>query len=108
MKILISGKQLDLGETLQTRVTERLGPAITKYYDEALEARVTFRREAHLYQAEISVHVGTGIDAHATGDASEIYACFEAALERMEKQLRRDKRKRRNHHAGPDGPDGGP
>ncbi len=103
MKILISGKQLDLGEALQTHVQERLAPAIAKYYEEALEARITFRREAHMYHAEIAVHVGAGIDAQAAAEDAEIYASFDSALARMEKQLRRDKRKRRNHHAGPPG-----
>jgi ribosomal subunit interface protein len=44
------------------------------------------------------VHVGTGIDAQAEAQDPEIYASFDQALDRLAKQLRRDKRKRRNHH----------
>lgn len=100
MKVTVSGKQLDLGDALQTHATETMTSSIGKYYDKAVDAQVVVRREAHLFHADLSVHVGTGIDAHATAEGDSAYAAFDAAVERLEKQLRRDKRKRRNHHAG--------
>ena len=101
MNLTITGKQIELGEALRTHVTERLHAAVSKYYDRAVEGQVIFSREAHLFAAELSVHVGTGISATAKAEDVEIYACANAAIEKLEKQLRRDKRKRRNHHAGP-------
>lgn len=100
MHITITGRHIDLGEALQTHVREKLGPAIAKYYEPAVDARVVFSKNAHLIKAEVTVHVGAGIDAHAEAEDAEIYAAFDAMLVKAEKQLRRDKRKRRNHHDG--------
>src|SRR5262249_20818760 len=66
----------------------------------AIESHVVFAREAHLTNAEISVHIGRGIIVNAGAAASEPYAAFDAAAERVAKQLRRYKRRLRDHHAG--------
>jgi ribosomal subunit interface protein len=98
MKILTSGKQLDLGDSLRAYVDEKLPVAVAKYMDNAIEAQVVFSRDGAMYNCHCSVHVGTGIDAQADAQDPEIYASFDQALDRLAKQLRRDKRKRRNHH----------
>eukprot|EP01012_Entosiphon_sulcatum_P022778 TRINITY_DN27764_c0_g1_i1.p2 TRINITY_DN27764_c0_g1~~TRINITY_DN27764_c0_g1_i1.p2 ORF type:complete len:219 (+),score=26.88 TRINITY_DN27764_c0_g1_i1:78-734(+) len=100
MKLIISGKQIDIGEALRTHVTERLGVVIGKYYDSPIDATVTFSREAHLFCTDITVHFGAGLTVVAEGDGTEIYASFEAAAERIEKRLRRHKRRLKNHHHG--------
>lgn len=100
MKILISGKQVDLGDALRTHVTEKLEAAIGKYIENAVGGSVVFSREGSMYRCHCSVHVGTNIDMQADADDAEIYASFDKALEKLEKQVRRDKRKRRNHHGG--------
>jgi ribosomal subunit interface protein len=101
MQISVTGKQLDLGEALIAHVTERLTSAVAKYFDNAVQSQVVFNREAHLFRSECLVHVGGGISMQAEAEADEIYASFDMALSHLEKQLRRDKRRRRNHHAGP-------
>ena len=98
MKIQISGQHLDLGDSLRAYVDEKLAVAVSKYMDNAIEAQVLFRREASMYHCQCSVHVGSGIDMQAEAEDTEIYGSFEMALERLAKQLRRDKRRRRNHH----------
>lgn len=100
MKLNITGKQIDLGEALRTHITERLNNAVTKYYERAVEGQVTITPEAHLFVTEVSVHVGTGISASAKAEEDEVYLSVNSAIEKLEKQLRRDKRKRRNHHNG--------
>lgn len=98
MKIQISGQHLDLGDSLRAHVDEKLAAAVSKYMDNAIEAQVVFRREASTYHCQCAVHVGSGIDMQAEAEGTEVYACFDLVLERLSKQLRRDKRKRRNHH----------
>jgi hypothetical protein len=44
------------------------------------------------------VHLSTGLTAAAKGHAHEIYAAFDATSEKMEKQLRRYKRRLKDHH----------
>jgi hypothetical protein len=60
---------------------------------------VVFSKEAHLIRAEVSVHIGRGIVVNASASAAEIYAAFDVAAERIAKQMRRYKRRLRDHHA---------
>ncbi|MFN4309200.1 MAG: ribosome hibernation-promoting factor, HPF/YfiA family [Ferrovibrio sp.] len=99
MKILTSGQQLDLGDSLRTYVEEHLSAAVSKYMDNAIEAQVVFRKEGGMYHCLCTVHVGAGIDMQAEAEGAEIYVSFDQALDKLAKQVRRDKRKRRNHHA---------
>jgi ribosomal subunit interface protein len=98
MKILTSGQQLDLGDSLRTYVEENLTNAVSKYMDNAIEAHVVFRRDGSMYHCHCAVHVGTGIAMQAEAEGTDIYVSFDLALEKLAKQVRRDKRKRRNHH----------
>ncbi|MDZ4135861.1 MAG: ribosome-associated translation inhibitor RaiA, partial [Paracoccaceae bacterium] len=97
MRYQISGKQLDVGEALQTHVTAELGEVIDKYAQRPTEAVVVFSKIAHEYACEAVVHLSTGLTAQATGHATEIYAAFESCREKLDKQLRRYKRRLRDH-----------
>jgi ribosomal subunit interface protein len=98
MRYQISGKQIDVGEALQTHVKAELGEVIEKYAQRPTECVVVFSRSAHEYVCEAVVHLSTGLTAQAKGHATEIYAAFESSREKMDKQLRRYKRRIRNHH----------
>lgn len=98
MRYQISGKQIDIGEALQTHVKSELGEVIEKYAQRPTEAVVVFSRSAHELVCEATIHLSTGLTAQAKGHASDIYAAFEAAREKMDKQLRRHKRRLRDHH----------
>jgi ribosomal subunit interface protein len=100
MKISISGKHLRVGPNLQQHVKDSLEEGISKYFENAISADVHFSKEHLLFVVDIMVNEGTGtqvvIKAQAKED--EIYAAFDKSCERIEKQLRRYKRKLKNHH----------
>lgn len=98
MRYQISGKQIDIGEALQTHVKDSLGAAVGKYAERPTDAQVVFSRSGHEFVCESHVHLSTGLSASAKGSASEIYAAFDKCCERMEKQLRRYKRRLKDHH----------
>ena len=98
MRIQVSGKQIDTGEALRTHVEERLVEAVGKYFDRPVEAVVIFSKDRHEFVTDASVHLSTGMTVQAKGRANEIYAAFESAVDRMEKQLRRYKRRLKDHH----------
>jgi ribosomal subunit interface protein len=98
MKILTSGQQLDLGDSLRAYVEEHLAATVSKYMDNAIEANVVFRRDGSMYHCQCTVHIGAGISMQAAGEGTDIYVSFDQALDKLAKQVRRDKRKRRNHH----------
>ncbi len=94
----ITGKQIDIGEALQTHVKTEMGEALGKYAGRPTNAQVIFSKSAHEYVCEATVHLSTGLTAAAKAHATEIYAAFEACNEKMEKQLRRYKRRLKDHH----------
>ena len=98
MRYQISGKQIDIGEALQTHVKAEIGEIIEKYAQRPTDAHMVFSRAGHEYVCEATIHLSTGLTAQAKGHSGEIYAAFESCREKMDKQLRRYKRRIRNHH----------
>lgn len=94
----ISGKQIDIGDALQTHVKTELGSVVEKYAERPTDAHVVFSRNAHEFVCEAIVHLSTGLTAQARAHATEIYSAFDQASEKMEKQLRRYKRRLKDHH----------
>jgi ribosomal subunit interface protein len=99
MHITVTGKQIDVGDALRRHTQAAIENIAEKYFGNALEAHVVFSREAHLIQCDLQVHVGRGILVRSEADANEAYAAFDIAAERIDKRLRRYKRRLRNHHA---------
>ncbi|WP_299548092.1 ribosome-associated translation inhibitor RaiA [uncultured Tateyamaria sp.] len=98
MQYQISGKQIDIGEALQTHVRDDLGTVVQKYAERPTNAQVVFSKSAHEFVCEATVHLSTGLTAQAKAHATEIYAAFDGCSEKMEKQLRRYKRRLKDHH----------
>ena len=98
MRYQISGKQIDIGSALQTHVESELSEILEKYAGRPTDAHVVFSKSGHEYVCEAVVHLSTGLTAQATGHAHEIYAAFDACSEKMDKQMRRYKRRLKDHH----------
>tara|TARA_R110001606_G_scaffold342090_2_gene490457 strand:- start:143 stop:718 length:576 start_codon:yes stop_codon:yes gene_type:complete len=98
MRYQISGKQIDIGDALQTHVKTEMDEMLAKYAGRPTEAYVVFSKSAHLFVCEAVVHLSTGLTAQAKDSATEIYAAFDGACEKMDKQLRRYKRRLKDHH----------
>lgn len=98
MRYQISGKQIDVGEALSTHVKTELGETLDKYSQRPTDATVIFSRNAHEFICDAVVHLSTGLTVQAKGGAVDIYAAFEQCRERMDKQLRRYKRRLKDHY----------
>ncbi|MDC1230536.1 ribosome-associated translation inhibitor RaiA [Octadecabacter sp.] len=98
MRYQITGKQIDIGQALQTHVQTEMGEVFEKYAGRPTDANVVFSKNGHEFVCEAEVHLSTGLTAQAKGHATEIYAAFDSASEKMEKQLRRYKRRLKDHH----------
>jgi len=98
MRYQISGKQIDIGDALQVHVKAELGAAVEKYAERPTDAQVVFSRSANEFVCESIVHLSTGLTAQAKAHAHEIYAAFDQCCEKLEKQLRRYKRRLKDHH----------
>jgi len=98
MRYQITGKHIDIGDALQTHVKEEMGNVIGKYAERPTDANIVFSKSAHEFVCEATVHLSTGLTAQAKAHANEIYAAFDDCNEKMDKQLRRYKRRLKDHH----------
>jgi ribosomal subunit interface protein len=98
MQLSIRGKQLDVGDALREHVDASLSRTMDKYFDNPIEASVVFSREAHMIRVQVSAHIGRGMLLQAHAESTEPDAAYHAAAERLDKRLRRYKRRLRDHH----------
>lgn len=101
MQITVQGKQMSVGEALRTHVTNKLEDMNSKYFNHGTDANVTFSKEGHghgLVRAHISVRIGSNIMVLADASEGDAYLSFDSAAEKAAKQLRRYKRRLRDHH----------
>jgi ribosomal subunit interface protein len=100
MTLRISGKHMDIGDAFRTRITDRIGEAIGKYFDRGFAGHVTVVKSGSRYTADCMIRLDSGTALQATGDAQEPTAAFEAAADRLETRLRRYKRRLKSHASG--------
>jgi ribosomal subunit interface protein len=98
MQVIVTGKQIDVGEALRGHAETVTSAIVERYFGKAIEAHVVFCRERHLILSDISVHARRGLLVQCHGESSDPYAAFDTAAERLDKRLRRYKRRLRNHH----------
>lgn len=93
MQLLVSGKHLDVGDSLRGHVTEAIATAAERYFGRAIEGKVVFQKARHAFRADISLHVARGISVQTHGEAEDPYLAFDQATDRLSKRLRRHKRR---------------
>jgi ribosomal subunit interface protein len=94
-KIIVSGHQTEVGDALRTHAMEQLERLSAKYFDGAEDITATFSRgnKGVGFSCNIRVHAGRGLFFDGQGEhGRNAYTAFAAALERVAKQLRRQKR----------------
>jgi ribosomal subunit interface protein len=98
MPFRVSGKNIDVGEALRTRVSSRIAEAVDKYFSGGYSGHVTVGKEAFGFRTECVVHLDSGIILQSDAMAADAYASADQAAERIEKRLRRYKRRLKDRH----------
>lgn len=97
MSLRISGKHMEIGDSFRARIEGRVGEAVSKYFDGGYAGHVTVEKSGSRFTADCAVRLDTGISLQATGQAQDPQFAFDAAAERIEKRLRRYKRRLKSH-----------
>jgi ribosomal subunit interface protein len=97
MQLTVSGKQVDLSDALRVHVARHLDVITAKYFDQALEAQVTFSKARSFFTCDINVHAGRGITVRGEGEAGDAHAAFDDAAEHIATRLRRYRRRVSEH-----------
>ena len=93
MQLTVSGKQVDLSDALRVHVGKHLDTITHKYFDQALEAHVTFSKARSFFTCDINLHAGRGITVRGEGEAADAHAAFDDAAEHIATRLRRYRRR---------------
>jgi ribosomal subunit interface protein len=99
MSFRISGKNIDIGDALRARIDRRVAEATTKYFDGGYSGHVTIGKEGFGFRTECLVHLDSGILLEAEALAADAYASADQAALRIEKRLRRYKRRLKDRQA---------
>jgi ribosomal subunit interface protein len=95
----VSGKNIDIGEALRRRINERVADATAKYFDGGFSGHVTIGKEGFGFRTECVIHLDSGVVLEADALAADAYASADQAALRLEKRLRRYKRRLKDHQA---------
>ena len=100
MDIRVSGHQIDTGEALRGHVDTRLSTIADKFFSRAISAQVTVGKGPydHSFTCDVVAHVPQGVVLKGHGGAADAHAAFDQAADRIEKQLRRYKRRLKDRH----------
>lgn len=93
MTIRVSGKNLDIGDSLRGQVEARVAAALAKYADGRGSGHVTVSRDGSGFRTECVVNLGSGMTLESAGLAPDAYASFDQSAVRIEKRMRRHKRR---------------
>ena len=99
MSFRVSGKNLDVGDSLRARINARIGDAMSKYFDGGYSGHVTIARDGSGFRTECALHLDSKITLHAEASAADAYASADQAALRVEKRLRRYHRRLKDHRA---------
>lgn len=99
MDIRVSGHQMETGAALQDHVTDRLSAIVEKYFGRAISSQVTFgKAPAGMFSCDIVTHVMHGLILKANAVAQDAHVALDQAAEKIDKQLRRYKRRLKDRH----------
>jgi ribosomal subunit interface protein len=97
MSFRVSGKNIDVGDALRERVSDRIAEAMGKYFDGGYSGHVTLERDGFGFHTDCAIPLDSKITLHAQGMAADAYASADQAALRIEKRLRRYHRRLKDH-----------
>ncbi|GGA38296.1 ribosome hibernation-promoting factor, HPF/YfiA family [Pelagibacterium lentulum] len=107
MSLRVSGKNMDVGESLRTKAQDHFDAVVGKYFDGGYDGHLTLEPEGIGFRADCMVHLDTGVVLKATAAENDATKAYETMAEHIEKRLRRYKRKLKNHRRNSNGTESG-
>jgi ribosomal subunit interface protein len=98
MQVQVTGKHVDVGDALRTRVADGLSNSVGRYFDRGGGADVVVSREGHSFKVDCAVTLASGQQLTTHGLGGDAYMAVDAAVAKMEKRIRRYKQRLKDHH----------
>jgi ribosomal subunit interface protein len=99
MQVQVTGKHVDVGEALRSRVSDELSTSIGKYFDRlGGGADVVVSREGHAFRVDCAVTLASGQQLTSQGLGGDAHLAFDSAMAKLQKRVRRYKNRLKDHH----------
>jgi ribosomal subunit interface protein len=100
MQIQVTGKHVDVGAALRSRVSDEVSSSIGKYFDSrgGGAADVVVSREGHAFKVDCAVTLASGQQLTTQGVGGDAHLAFDVAMLKMQKRIRRYKNRLTDHH----------
>lgn len=100
MNIIVSGKHLEVGDSLREHASSNLHKSVKKYFPNPVNAHVTISKNANEFHTHITLNNGTGVHLTVNSDANDAdpYKSFDKALKKIVHQLEKYKSRITDHH----------
>lgn len=100
MTIQVTGKNVDAGEAYKAYILDKISTVLEKYIGPEISGHVRLEKDKVGFRTNCSIRLRTGLQVEAHGEGVDAYGSADAAVERLEKRVRRYKRRLKNHHNG--------
>ncbi len=100
MTIQVTGKNMETGDAFQTYVTDKARAVLDKYIGPEISGHIRIEKIRGQFKTNCSMRLKTGLMLEAQGTAGDPHASADVAMERLEKRVRRYKRRLKDHHHG--------
>ncbi|NOX77120.1 MAG: ribosome-associated translation inhibitor RaiA [Gammaproteobacteria bacterium] len=98
MQISVSGQHLEITTSLRDYITGKL-ERLERHFDKVTKAHVILSVEKLRQKAEATLHI-RGADIFAEAENENMYAAIDALMDKLDRQVKKHKEKRSNHHRG--------
>ena len=87
MKIILSGKNLNITDSLRNQVNKKVSK-LGRYFSEDVEAQVTMSVEGYRHIIEVTIPFD-GVVVRAEESTDDMYASIDKVLDKLERQIRK-------------------
>jgi len=98
MQINVTGQHLEITDSLRDYVTSKLAK-LERHIDTVTKGHVILGVEKQRQKAEATNHIN-GANLFAEAEAENMYAAIDALTDKLDRQVKKHKEKRSDHHRG--------
>lgn len=98
MDITVKGKNFDITDSLRNHAKSKLSKT-ARFSDNVMTAEVTLATERNWHVAKITLNC-KGSDLHAEEKSTDMYNSIDRVVEKLERELKKQREKETNHRAG--------
>jgi len=98
MSIQITGKNLDIGDALRGFIVDHMDQIVDKFIGRDVSGHVRVQKEHNMFRTSCSIRLNSGLTLESNAESDDAYSSATQSFEKLEKRLRRYKRRLKNHH----------